>query len=186
MTKRMLLIAALAAGVGVPGCSDDTKPTTKDVGTKRETSVKDIYVLPDSPLVTPDKGTAKPDTTVAPPCTPFLATANSGKVCQDDTGCATGETCISNDAGTSGSCVGKCCWDDTKPDDDPANLCPVPDAAKQKAFCYWEVTGEKFMACAFICSYTKGGQTTTYTCPNATDVCVKSTADPNVSYCDPK
>ena len=203
MMRRMLWVMGAIAALAVAGsCGSDTKPAPKqDVGTKREATVgqKDTggtqsdkgLVLPDQSGPKQDKGTT-PTTDGASTlgCTPFLAKANTGKICTKDTDCSADEACIENDAGTSAACVGKCCADEKKPADDPANLCLVPDAAKQKSFCFWALkdnTGKQlpYMACAFICSLTISGKTTTYTCPNATDNCVKS-QDPDISYCDPK
>jgi hypothetical protein len=190
MTRTMVWMMATLGMIALAvACGDSNKQ--KDVGAGTHDASKDrtatdlFVVLPDTGGQKLDKGNqVKPD--AAGSCTKYVAKANTGKTCEDDTGCSADEMCLANDAGTSGSCVGKCCADLNAAYEDPANLCPVPDAAKQKSFCYWSVEGVTDMACAFICSYTVSGTTKTYTCPNATDTCVKSADDPDVSYCDPK
>lgn len=184
----MLGLAAACSG-------DDKGPATKDTGGVKPDAAKDKGRVADKSVVLPDKGATKRDAVVKPDaapasCTPFVAKANSGKLCTADTDCSSDEICLSNDAGTAGSCAGKCCPNLKLGMDDPANTCPVPDSAKQKAFCLWSVqdTGGAdlpYQACAFMCSVTAGGSTKAYTCPNTTDKCVKSQDDPNISYCDP-
>lgn len=195
MSCKICTIVALA--LSLVACGNDNKGVKLDVNKKKDSiTSSDTYVPNQDKSVLPadkgvtDKGTK---TDAAAPCTPYVATVNTGKEpCTEDTDCKTGEICLYNDAGTAGACVGKCCMDENKEYDDPANLCPVPDSAKQKAFCYWGLYDENdkplgYDACAFICSFTdSAGKTTTYTCPNATDTCVKDTQEPTISYCDPK
>jgi len=191
MVKQTLLTATLGM-VLCAGCGDDSQPAGKQdrgaavsdtSGGSTDTSGGTI----DTGGTTEDKGTtAKDGGATSKGCTtPFVAKANSGKPCKDDTECSADEICLSNDTGDGAMCAGKCCADTSAALEAAANACVVPDAAKQKAFCLWSMVDEQknplpYMACAFICDY-KG---TKYTCPNATDTCVQS-QNPDVSYCDP-
>lgn len=182
-------LGALALGAGCG--DDDNKQPQKDGAAARDGAahVDTGTPQPDSQAV--DKGATTPDGT-AKGCSPyFQATANSGKPCKKDSECTADEVCLMNDAGTGGECTGKCCADLSLGLLDAKNSCPVADSKTQRSVCMWALTDETtkqdlpYMGCTFVCSLTIDGKTTTYTCPNATDTCLKSPV-PELSFCEPQ
>ena len=112
----------------------------------------------------------------------------AGTSCKDETtgkACAAGGTCVClcksadevcvtgfmDAAGKEvGQCLGKCCLDQNKALDDPANKCQTEDRA-QFATCFWNLTGTTdYGACGFICSLDDGsGKIMTWPCPSDMD-----------------